>query len=206
MADTHGESINADELNEILAITGDIAAASGLDFATTSEQLQRVFSAGINSADLFRERGVREMLGFEAGVQISAEKSKEHIIKSFRESTLSIVGASKEMANTFDGQLSMIGDKFLTFKTLVMDNQPFDLLKAIVIQANETIEKSFGDIESAAEFMGHKIVESFKATVLGTASVIDIITACSRFDTAASSESKHRSVRKESDACLPGRT
>ena len=93
---------------------------SGLDFATTSEQLQRVFSAGINSADLFRERGVREMLGFEAGVQMSAEKSKEHIIKAFRESTLSIVGASKEMANTFDGQLSMIGDKFLTFKTLVM--------------------------------------------------------------------------------------
>ena len=28
---------------------------SGLDFQTTSEQLQRVFSAGINSADLFRE-------------------------------------------------------------------------------------------------------------------------------------------------------
>ena len=174
-------SKSADDLNEILAITGDIAAASGLDFATTSEQLQRVFSAGINSADLFRERGVREMLGFEAGVQISAEKSKEHIIKSFRESTLSIVGASKEMANTFDGQLSMIGDKFLTFKTLVMDNQPFDLLKAIVIQANETIEKSFGDIESAAEFMGHKIVESFKATVLGTASVIDMMRPATNF-------------------------
>ena len=164
---------SADELNEILRITGDIAAASGLDFQTTSEQLQRVFSAGINSADLFRERGVREMLGFEAGVSISAEKSKEHIIKAFRESTLSIVGASKEMANTFDGQLSMIGDKFLTFKTLVMDNQPFDLLKAIVIQANETIEESFGDIEIAAKFFGEKIVEVFKAIVLGTASFID---------------------------------
>ena len=174
-------SKSADDLNEILAITGDIAAASGLDFATTSEQLQRVFSAGINSADLFRERGVREMLGFEAGVQISAEKSKEHIIKAFREGTLSIVGASKEMANTFDGQLSMIGDKFLTFKTLVMDNQPFDFLKAMVIQANETIEKSFGDIENAAEFMGHRIVEAFKAVVLGTASVIDMMRPATNF-------------------------
>ena len=172
---------SADELNEILRITGDIAAASGLDFQTTSEQLQRVFSAGINSADLFRERGVREMLGFEAGVSISAEKSKQHIIKAFREGTLSIVGASKEMANTFDGQLSMIGDKFLTFKTIVMDNQPFDLLKAIVIQANETIEKSFGDIESAAEFMGHRIVEAFKATVLGVASVIDMMRPATNF-------------------------
>ena len=167
-------SKSADELNEILAITGDIAAASGLDFATTAEQLQRVFSAGINSADLFRERGVREMLGFEAGVQISAEKSKEHIIKAFREGTLAIVGSSIEMANTFDGQLSMIGDKFLTFKTLVMDNQPFDLLKAIVINANETLEASFGDIENAAKFFGERVVEAFKAVVLGVASFIDI--------------------------------
>ena len=181
-------SKSANELNEILAITGDIAAASGLDFATTSEQLQRVFSAGINSADLFRERGVREMLGFEAGVQMSAEKSKEHIIKAFREGTLSIVGASKEMANTFDGQLSMIGDKFLTFKTIVMDNQPFDLLKAIVIQANETMEKAFGDIETAAEFMGRRIVEAFKATVLGVASVIDMTRPAINFISGAINE------------------
>ena len=181
-------SKSADDLNEILAITGDIAAASGLDFATTSEQLQRVFSAGINSADLFRERGVREMLGFEAGVQMSAEKSKEHIIKAFREGTLSIVGASKEMANTFDGQLSMIGDKFLTFKTIVMDNQPFDLLKAIVIQANETMEKAFGDIETAAEFMGRRIVEAFKATVLGVASVIDMTRPAINFISGAINE------------------
>ena len=114
-------SKDADELNEILKITGDIASASGLDFQTTAEQLQRVFSAGINSADLFRERGVRELLGFEAGVQMSAEKSKEHIIKAFREGTLSIVGASEEMAKTFDGTLSMIGDKFNLFQMAVMD-------------------------------------------------------------------------------------
>jgi len=179
---------DAEELNEILRITGDIAAASGLDFQTTAEQIQRTFSAGINSADLFRERGVREMLGFEAGVAISAEKSKEHIIKAFRESTLSIVGASKEMAQTFDGQLSMIGDKFLNFKTTVMDNQPFDLLKAIVIQANETIEKSFGDIESAAEFFGHKVVEAFKAVVLGTASAIDMFRPAFNFVAGAFNE------------------
>ena len=62
-------SKDADELNKLLKITGDIASASGLDFQTTAEQIQRTFAGGINSADLFRERvGVRALLGFEAKV------------------------------------------------------------------------------------------------------------------------------------------
>ena len=48
-------SKDAKELNTLLKITGDIASASGLDFQTTAEQIQRTFSGGINSADLFRK-------------------------------------------------------------------------------------------------------------------------------------------------------
>ena len=98
-------SKNAEELNTLLKITGDIASASGLDFATTAEQIQRTFSSGINSADLFRERGVKALLGFEAGVKISAEQSREHILNAFRDGTLAVVGASEDMAKTFDGTL-----------------------------------------------------------------------------------------------------
>ena len=54
-------SKDAKELNTLLKITGDIASASGFDFQTTAEQIQRTFSGGINSADLFRERGVRAL-------------------------------------------------------------------------------------------------------------------------------------------------
>ena len=50
---------NAEELNEILQLTGNVASVTGLDFRTTAEQIQRSFSSGIGSADLFRERGVR---------------------------------------------------------------------------------------------------------------------------------------------------
>tara|TARA_A100001035_G_scaffold276762_1_gene272410 strand:- start:6832 stop:8850 length:2019 start_codon:yes stop_codon:yes gene_type:complete len=164
---------DADELNEILRITGDIAAASGLDFQTTAEQIQRTFSAGINSADLFRERGVRELLGFEAGVAISAEKSKQHIIDAFRDGTIAVKGASLEMAETFDGVMSMISDKFLQFKIALMDAGPFDLLKANAILVEETLGKSFETIEDAALFMGDRIVEAFKAIVLGVAGFID---------------------------------
>ena len=74
---------NADELNEILQLTGNIASVTGLDFRTTAEQIQRSFSSGIGAADLFRERGVRALLGFEAGMQVTTEQTKERFRKLF---------------------------------------------------------------------------------------------------------------------------
>ena len=166
-------SKDAKELNTLLKITGDIASASGLDFQTTAEQIQRTFSGGINSADLFRERGVKALLGFEAGVQISAEQSRQHILKAFREGTLSVVGASDEMAKTFDGTLSMIGDKFNLFKMAVMDSAPFDFLKRGAMVLEQELEKNFGSIEKAGESFGKAFVETLKDILMGGAMVLD---------------------------------
>ena len=94
---------STDELNEMLQITGDIAAATGLSFKETAEQLQRSFSGGIAAADMFREKGVKALLGFEEGVRYNAEQTKELIIKSFRDGTMVMKGASKDMATTFTG-------------------------------------------------------------------------------------------------------
>lgn len=166
-------SQSAEEMNRLLAITGDLAVASGLDFQTTAEQLQRVFSSGINSADLFRERGVREMLGFEAGVAISAEKSKQHIIDIFDEGSKSFVGGSQVMADTFDGVVSMIGDKVRLFKQDVMDAGPFEALKASAQLLDEALVKNFGSIEKSAEAIGEAVVTATMKTILFGSSVID---------------------------------
>ena len=166
-------SKDADELNKLLKITGDIASASGLDFQTTAEQIQRTFAGGINSADLFRERGVRALLGFEAGVAISAEQSRKHIMKAFEEGSLSVVGASEVMAKTFDGTLSMIGDKFNLFKMAVMDAGPFDFLKASAMVIEKELEKNFGGIEKSAEKIGDAIVATTVKTLLFATQVID---------------------------------
>ena len=166
-------SKDADELNKLLKITGDIASASGLDFQTTAEQIQRTFAGGINSADLFRERGVRALLGFEAGVAISAEQSRNHIMKAFEEGTLSVVGASSVMAKTFDGTLSMIGDKFNLFKMAVMDAGPFDFLKASAMVIEKELQKNFGGIEKSAEKIGDAIVSTTVKTLLFATQIID---------------------------------
>ena len=166
-------SQSAEEMNRLLAITGDLAVASGLDFQTTAEQLQRVFSSGINSADLFRERGVREMLGFEAGVAISAEKSKQHIIDIFEEGSKSFVGGSQVMATTFDGVVSMIGDKVRIFKQSVMDAGPFEALKGSAQLLDQALVKNFGSIEKSAEMVGDAIVGTTVKTILFASEVID---------------------------------
>ena len=66
---------DADSLAKILEITGNVAAVTGIDFRTAGEQIQRSFAGGISAADIFREKGVRDMLGFKAGATVSAEET-----------------------------------------------------------------------------------------------------------------------------------
>ena len=74
---------NAKDLQQMLEITGNVAAVTGLDFRTASEQIQRSFSAGIGAADLFREKGVRNMLGFQAGANVSITQTAEAFERVF---------------------------------------------------------------------------------------------------------------------------
>ena len=170
-----------EELNELLAVTGDIAAATGLDFKTTAEQLQRAFSGGIAAADIFREKGVKSLLGFEEGVRYNAEQTKELILSSFRDGTTTMKGASAEMANTFTGTMSMLSDKLFQFQKHLMDSGPFHFIKALLKDLNSFIDSRFGSIENAAEVMGQKIVQAFQAAMLGLARFADMITPVVKF-------------------------
>jgi len=128
-------SKDADELADILEITGNVAAVTGLDFRTASEQIQRSLSAGIASADLFREKGVRDLLGFKAGATVTAEETALAFERVFGKGGR-FGGATDELAQTLEGTLSMIGDKIFTFKKTLLDAGFFAQLK-----------KEFGDLD-----------------------------------------------------------
>ena len=117
---------NVDELNELLEITGDIAAVSGLSFDKTAEQLQRAMASGISSADLFRERGVAAFLGFEAGVSKTGKETAEIIKKMFRDGTTTAKGATDELKDTFQGQVSMMQDAWRELKLAIADAGVFE--------------------------------------------------------------------------------
>ena len=99
---------NANDLQKMLEITGNVAAVTGLDFRTAAEQIQRSFSAGIGAADLFREKGVRNMLGFQAGAAVSIEATAEAFQRVFGKGGR-FGKATDELAKTLEGTLSMIG-------------------------------------------------------------------------------------------------
>ena len=110
---------NADELNRLLEITGDIAAATGLGFGITASQIQRAISSSLSAAELFREKGIKELLGFQGGVEVTGKEFKAAIIDMWEKGTVTLVGASKAMADTWAGMVSMLQDAWFKFRVKI---------------------------------------------------------------------------------------
>lgn len=106
----------ADEVRELIPIILDISATFGLSIQDVTTNMIRVMSAGIASADQFRERGVSVALGFKAGVTKSAEESIEFIKKQWREGTNNIVGSVDNLRDAWKGRVGEMRDAWFFFK------------------------------------------------------------------------------------------
>ena len=153
---------DADKLSKILEITGNVASVTGLDFATTAEQIQRSFAGGIAAADIFRERGVRDLLGFSAGATVSAEETIRAFEKVFGKNGR-FGKATDELASTFTGTLSMLGDKLFNFKRGVAGAGFFDELKKEFKLLNEFIEENTADFEAIGKVISKVLTFAVKA-------------------------------------------
>ena len=159
-------SKDAEDLNRVLSITGNVAAVTGLDFETTASQIQRAFSGGIGAADLFRERGVRALLGFKAGVQVTAEETIERFEELFGGNG-KFATATDDLATTLTGTLSMLGDKFFNFQTVVAESF-FDELKKEFGDLDKFLQENEQQIEDIATAIG----ENFAGAISETSQVI----------------------------------
>jgi len=155
---------NADDLQKMLEITGNVASVTGLDFRTAGEQIQRSFSAGIGAADLFREKGVRNMLGFKAGAVVSIEETIEAFEKVFGKSG-KFGTATDELAKTFEGTLSMIGDKVFNFKKVLLEAGFFDELKKQFGDLDKFLEDNAKDLDRIATVVGKNLAQGMVKVV-----------------------------------------
>ena len=144
---------NANDLQKMLEITGNVAAVTGLDFRTTAEQIQRSFSAGIGAADLFREKGVRNMLGFQAGATVSIEATAQRFEEVFGKGGR-FGKATDDLAETFTGTLSMIGDKVFSFKKTILEAGLFESLKKEFGALDKFLEQNSKQIDQIAQDIG----------------------------------------------------
>ena len=151
---------DADELAELLEITGNVAGATGLDFRVTSEQIQRSFSSSISSADLFRERGVKAMLGFQAGAEVSIAET----VRAFRDKFGKggeFGGVTADLANTLTGTISMLQDKLLQFRKAVSD-EFMVVLKEQFKELNTSLEESEKVVTELGRTIGRKLAEALR--------------------------------------------
>nr|BAR38477.1 tape measure protein [uncultured Mediterranean phage uvMED] len=155
---------NADDLQKMLEITGNVAATTGLDFRTAAEQIQRSFSAGIGAADLFREKGVRNMLGFQAGATVSIEDTVAAFERVFGRGGR-FGKSTDELAKTFQGTLSMIGDKIFTFKKVLLEAGFFEELKNQFGELDKFLANNAKEIDRIATALGKNLAKALVGVV-----------------------------------------
>lgn len=147
---------------ELLKITGNTAVILGGDFALASLQIQRSFSAGISSAELFRERGVKAMAGFKEGVSINSKQSIEGLRKAF--GTGGEYGKlMNDLSKTTFGTLSNLKDAFFLFQVEVSKGF-FDALKQNLGDLLTTIQNNTKGINEFGMMIGTGLSKAINAT------------------------------------------
>lgn len=164
-----------DEVKSWMPLIGDLAAASGLGIQKTTEQIIRMYSAGAASADLFRERGILAMLGFQAGVSYTADETRKKLIEAWLDPQSKFRGLTNEMANTWTGLTSMMSDKWFKFRNDLMEAGTFDFLKAGLKTVDNYINQltETGQFDAFAKDMGSTITKGFEQIILGASLVAD---------------------------------
>ena len=170
-------SKDADALGQNLELVGNIAAVTGIDFRVAAEQVQRSLSAGLASAEIFRERGVRAMLGFKSGVSLNAEQSAEALLKVFGPGG-KFGKAAEVLGTTFDGTLSMISDKVFQFQLQTNEAGFFDFLKGGLITINKLAEENAVTLRKMATSLAKGMMTFIEEAVVGfikTVSAIKVV-------------------------------
>ena len=151
-------SKDAEQLKNMLFLTGNVASATGLDFRQTAEQMQRSFSSGIASADVFRERGVGAMLGFQRGAEVSIGETMKAFEKNFGKGG-QWGNVTEDLADTMTGTLSMLEDKLFTFRKAVSDEFTTELKKQF--QAlNKTADESSKELQRVGTAIGRDLARA----------------------------------------------
>ena len=168
--------------DELLKITGNTATILGGDFALASLQIQRSFSAGIGSAELFRERGVRAMAGFKEGVQVSVDDSILGLSKAFGTGG-KFGNLIDDLSKTLFGTISNLKDAFFLFQVEVSKGF-FEALKKNLGDLKKTVETNRESINEFGQTIGtglSKLIQGTAATVRFLKENLDLLIAGFKF-------------------------
>jgi len=156
---------SVETIKQWMPLIGDLAAASGLSIQDTTMQIVRMYSAGAASADLFRERGILAMLGFQAGVSYSAEETRVKLMEEWNKAGSQFKGATDKLAGTWDGTMSMIGDKWFKLRNDIMSAGVYDALKEELSAIDQEFESWLKNNEALIKQKVPEYIDNVKSSL-----------------------------------------
>lgn len=106
-----------------LPVLSDLAAVMGEDIAFAASALGRAYAGGAGAADVFREKGILEIIKASSGIRDFSKKTlpefRDAMFDAFIDTAGKIEGSAKRMASTWTGQLSMLGDSVFKLKNAI---------------------------------------------------------------------------------------
>ena len=166
-----------DQVKELMPLILDLSTATGLGVNDVTAQVIRMWSAGAAAADMFRERGVLAMLGFQAGATYSVAETRRMLMEAWTGPTSKFRDASKALATTWRGLMSMLQDAWFQFRVAVMDAGVMDWIKGALsvlladIRALKADTAAYGHI---VEQVSNTAISFLKSMAYAIAGVIDL--------------------------------
>lgn len=169
-----------DDINQWMPLIGDLAAITGLNIQTTTEQVIRMLSSGAASADLFRDRGITAMLGFKAGVSYSTDETRKILWNAWDNNESKFKGSTQELARTWYGTMSMLKDAWFQFQNQALSDESFDDVKLSIRDLASYIRdidvrNAVNNFQTAATVIGGLLVARTVGpalTAIGTSALV----------------------------------
>jgi hypothetical protein len=149
----------------------DLAAVMGVDLPEAAQALGRAYAGGAGAADIFRERGILQIIkdfaklkyGIEDITKLTLPQFRRVMFEVFTQADGRIAGAADRQAKTWKGMISMLEDAWYQFRQKVMEAGVFDWLKAQLQSVLDWIEdaKASGKFQEWAQAIGSSVTKAF---------------------------------------------
>jgi len=166
-------------------IMADLAAFMGVTLPEAASALGRAFAGGAGAADIFRERGILQVIkdfarmerGIDDITKISLPEFRDVMFDAFAGAESKVAGTADKLATTWVGTVSMLQDKWFKFRDAVMKAKVFEILKEGLTSFNEKLDVfvESGGLEEWAKNTAISVIGFMKAVVRGIGGVLTVI-------------------------------
>jgi len=155
------------QAKRLLPVSADLATVMGLTLPEAASAFGRAFSAGAGAADIFRERGILNIIKDSAGIEdltkFTLPEFQEAMLKAFTDPEGKIAGAAQRLTATWTGQLSMLQDAFFDLSANI-GKAILPVMKDLVTNHIKPMVKGISDwVKANDELIRQNIENTVKA-------------------------------------------